>query len=59
MRPAEAAKCIGISRATLYELIRSKRLRARKLGTSTLIAVRDLDAFVAGLPEYDPPKDAA
>ncbi len=53
-RPADAAACIGVSRAMVYELIRSRRLRARKLDGATLVLRADLESFVNALPDIEP-----
>jgi excisionase family DNA binding protein len=45
-----AAKFCGVGRSTLYEEIRSGRLKARKCGAKTLLLRRDLEAFVESLP---------
>ena len=57
-RPADAATCIGVSRAQLYEYIRSKQIRARKMGGATLVLRVDLENFLASLPEVDPDREA-
>ena len=49
-RPKEAAALIGISRATLYTLIASGSIKARKFGGGTLISRSDLEAYLDGLP---------
>lgn len=40
----------GIGRTKLYEEIKQKRLRARKLGTKTLILRRDAEEWEKTLP---------
>ena len=57
-RPGTAARCIEVSRSQIYELIRSKRLRARKLGGSTLVLHSDLVAFLESLPEVEADREA-
>jgi excisionase family DNA binding protein len=49
VRPAEAARMIGISRATLYRLIAAGELHPYKLGRSTIIDLADLQAYLARL----------
>lgn len=46
VRPAEAARMIGISRARLYQLIAAGELQPYKLGCATLIDVADLRALL-------------
>jgi excisionase family DNA binding protein len=43
----ETAACLGISRETVYVLIRSGQLCTRKAGTRTIIAVRAIEAYLA------------
>lgn len=40
---------LGISRSTLFNLLRDGKLVARKLGRRTLIRASDIDAFVQRL----------
>ena len=47
----EAAKAAGIGQTKLREEIAAKRLVAHKLGKRTLIAVADLEAWIANLPQ--------
>ena len=55
----QAAKALGVSRTTLYKLVESGRLPARKFATSedteprTVILSEDLKAFLAGLPSAE------
>jgi excisionase family DNA binding protein len=44
-----AAHCLGVSRGTVYNLIDSGDLRARKIRGRTLISVDELDRFVDSL----------
>jgi excisionase family DNA binding protein len=48
--PEQAAIRAGISRATIFRLIKSKAIRSQKVGTRTLIRSADLQAFLDGLP---------
>jgi excisionase family DNA binding protein len=48
---AESCTSLGVSRSTLYALIRSRRLPARKLGGRTVIAVDDLREMIKKLPD--------
>jgi excisionase family DNA binding protein len=47
----EAAAALGIGRTKLFAEIAAGRLRARKAGRRTLIAVEDARAFLANLPQ--------
>lgn len=46
----EVLEAVGISRTKLYEVIGAGDLRARKLGTRTVILKVDLDAWLDRLP---------
>ncbi|WP_298454848.1 helix-turn-helix domain-containing protein [uncultured Cellulomonas sp.] len=46
-RVEEAAQALRVSRDTMYELIRSGRLRTIKVGSRRLVPVLALDEFVA------------
>ncbi len=45
----DAARVIGISRSTLYELIASGEITIRKIGRKTLIPRDDLTSFASRL----------
>jgi excisionase family DNA binding protein len=47
----EAAKAAGIGQTKLREEISAGRLIARKLGKRTLIAMADLETWIANLPQ--------
>jgi excisionase family DNA binding protein len=47
---AEARAALGVGTTRLYELIGSGRLRARKLGKTTLIEAESMRALAATLP---------
>ena len=47
----EAAKAAGIGLTKLREEIAARRLRARKVGSRTLITADDLEAWAASLPD--------
>jgi excisionase family DNA binding protein len=47
----EAAKAAGIGQTKLREEIAAKHLIARKLGKRTLIAMTDLETWIANLPQ--------
>lgn len=46
----EAVKASGIGRTTIFDMIKTGRLPAKKLGARTIILRSDLEAFVANLP---------
>jgi excisionase family DNA binding protein len=50
-RVSEAALALGLSRAKVYELIRSGALRAVQIDGARRIKAADLEAFVASLGE--------
>jgi excisionase family DNA binding protein len=50
---AEAAKASGIGRSTLYELIGTGKLEARKVGNRTLVVGASLRSFLDNLPLAD------
>ena len=49
------SQATGIGRTRLYEEIRYKRLRAKKLGARTVITAEAADAWLAELPDYQAP----
>jgi excisionase family DNA binding protein len=51
VRISEAAKIMGMSRTSLYNEISSERLRIKKSGRKTLIALADIQAWFDSLPE--------
>lgn len=48
----QALAATGLGRTKLYEALKSGDLRAKKLGTRTLILQSDLETFLAGLQSY-------
>jgi excisionase family DNA binding protein len=44
---SEAARAIGVSRATLYRLVQQKRLATAKIGSRTLIPISEIDTLLA------------
>ena len=54
--PVEAATLLGISRSSIYELLREGKLPAYKLGGKTIIVIDDIMKFLAHLPRYEPHK---
>lgn len=53
VRPAEAARLLGVCRDTVYVLMRSGQLRSRKVGRARLIPMSAIDDFL------EQPEDAA
>jgi excisionase family DNA binding protein len=51
----EACEASGIGRTSLYELLKSGALRARKHGKRTLILHKDLNRWLDSLPSTQPP----
>jgi excisionase family DNA binding protein len=47
VRPAEAAALLGVSRDTVYVLLRSGRLRSIKAGRARLIPLAAIDEFLS------------
>jgi excisionase family DNA binding protein len=48
--PKEAETILGISHATLYRLINSGQLDARKIGGKAVITHQSLEVFITALP---------
>lgn len=44
--PAQAARLLGLGRTVIYELINAGEIKIIKVGTRTLIRVKDLEAFL-------------
>nr|WP_313393435.1 helix-turn-helix domain-containing protein [Sphingobium yanoikuyae] len=51
MRVPDACRMLGIGRSKLYELIAEGEIPTLKLGSSTLLPVAGIKAFVARLGE--------
>jgi excisionase family DNA binding protein len=47
VRPAEAARLLGVCRDTVYVLIRSGQLRSIKAGRARLIPIAAIDDFLS------------
>ncbi len=47
MKPEQAAQLLGVSRTTVYELLRSGELRSLRIGRSRRVTPRALEDFVA------------
>lgn len=52
-RIEEAGQLVGLSRATMFRLIKRGALRAKQEGTATLIRHQDLVDYLDGLPDVD------
>jgi len=46
----EAVSVSGLSRSSIYILLRDRKLQARKSGKRTLILAKDLERFLKSLP---------
>lgn len=51
LSPSEAAKAIGISKSTLFNLLARGEIKAKKLGSRTLITAAELNRYVETLPD--------
>ena len=51
MTVPEAANALAISRAKFYQLLKQKVIQKRKVGSRTLIAVSELQRFLAAQDE--------
>ena len=49
LRPEEAAEALGVSRTTVFELIRSGALRSVKIGAARRVSATALADYVAAL----------
>lgn len=47
---SEAARIMGIGRSSIYKEINASRLKVRKAGKRTLIAVADIESWCRNLP---------
>jgi excisionase family DNA binding protein len=54
-RTSEAKTALGCGTTTLYALINSGRLEARRLGKRTYITAESLETFIASLPAVETP----
>jgi excisionase family DNA binding protein len=54
MTVPEAVNASGMSRSAIYLALKRGDLRARKAGRRTLIAIEDLEAYLANLPTFQP-----
>jgi len=56
LSPDEAARCLGLPRTRVYDLLRTGELRSSKIGRRRVITRVELDQFVARLTGDLPPK---
>ena len=49
--PADAAKVLGIGKSTLFALLAKGRIKAKKLGSRTLISAAELSRYIETLPD--------
>ena len=47
-----AARALGVSRTTAWELVRAGRLPAKRIGSRVLIRMADIATFIAEQPNY-------
>lgn len=47
---SDVLKMVGISRTTFYQLVKSGKIKVRKVGNRSLILSRDLEQWLDGLP---------
>lgn len=50
---AEVLHRVGISRTKFYAEINAGRLKARKIGSKTVVLETDLQAYLEALPAYE------
>lgn len=48
--PRDAAAFLGLSKRTLFRLIKARKLKVRKCGPRTLVDAKSLRAFFTSLP---------
>ena len=49
VRPAMAARMLGVSRSSIYDLLRAGQIRSRARGSARLIPVSELRRFLDGV----------
>lgn len=52
MGPAEAARALGVSRATLWRLLAAGALQARRSGARTLVDAESVRSYWRNLPPW-------
>ena len=48
--PAEVESLLGLSRATIFRLLRAGRLEGKKIGSRTVITAAPIERLIDGLP---------
>lgn len=51
----DTVRVVGLSRPTIYKLIRAGDLRAVKCGGRTMVPMESVRGYVAALPAFTPP----
>lgn len=51
--PGALATAIGVHKSTIFRVIRSGRLRAKKLGSRTIIRACEVDRWLHSLPDRE------
>jgi excisionase family DNA binding protein len=52
LSPAAAAKALGVSRQSIYNLLAAGKISARKFGTRTLVDADSVRRYFATLPAF-------
>ncbi|WP_018349165.1 helix-turn-helix domain-containing protein [Longispora albida] len=52
VRPAEAARLLGVCRDTVYVMLRAGQLRSVKRGRARLIPVAAIEEYLSATEEY-------
>ena len=47
---SDVLKMVGISRTTFYQLVKTGKIKVRKVGNRSLILSRDLEEWIESLP---------
>jgi excisionase family DNA binding protein len=54
LSPEKAAELSGVSKATIYRLLKAKAFTARRMGARTLIDAASWRTYFLSLPDYIP-----
>ena len=57
-RPKDAAAVLGVSRATIFDMIAKGKITARKIGAATVISREELNRVLQAAPLADATKRA-
>jgi excisionase family DNA binding protein len=49
-RLAEVQSLLGVSRPTIFRLLRAGRLEGKKIGSRTVVTAKSIERFIDGLP---------